>query len=411
MRALFALMCVLVVKSAWAEEPVSPATQALLGDVAKDGAQTPLGQELLSVAGQSMGTAEALSQATELAISPLLTLSVLSAWRYLTADAAGRAALPFFCQPWCWGVGFFILALVLFKEVVIARIPGAKKPLDVLQVAENKISGLLASPLAIGALAWALHRAMAGISQQQVAGIFYASAWAADGAASAPLPSWLSWTFAVVGASVVYGSVWLASHTIDVLILLSPFGLVDNALKVMRLGLLGAVALLSKYVPTVGLVVCLGLVLVALLTAGFSYRLMRFGISFSLGFLKTAPNPQVAGRVFAYSGPRLGLPVRTSGWLIRSGDEIVFRYRRAFVVPRQIAVPASVVLEKGLFHAVVLDSGGGMVARLTPSAQGHEAEVAALFGAAEVREAPARRALASIGAWLTGTVRGEPMQA
>jgi hypothetical protein len=330
---------------------------------------------------------------------------VLSAWRWLEAEPAVRPTLIFYAQPWFWGTASVLLLLILFKEVVIARVPGAKKPLDALQLVENKVSGLLASPVAVGALAWALHRVLERTPTSAVTGLFWGTAWAGEAGAAA-MPDTLAWTFALVGASAVYGSVWLASHTLNVLILLSPFGLVDNVLKLLRFGLLVTVALLSRWVPMVGALVCGVLALVALLTAGSSYRLMRFGASFVLGLLGGARRPQ--GRVFAFSAPSLGLPVRTAGWLSLRGAELVFRYRRAFVLPRTVVVTRGPLrVERGLLHPVLLDARGAMAFRLTPRVRGHEAEVAQVLGGLQVEQAPAVRGLQGLGRWLKSALVGD----
>lgn len=376
------------------------------GAVAAGDPGTPLGRELVSLSGDSLSLAQALSQATELAISPLLTLTVISAWRWFHTDANAREALTFYAQPWFWGPGFFLLFLVFFKEAFIARIPGAKKPLDALQLVENKVSGLVASPLAVGALAAALHRAMQGVDARQVSGLLISTAWAAgDSGGFAPLPEALTWTFAVVGALTVYGSVWMASHTLNVLILLSPFALVDNALKLLRVGLLISVSLLAHYVPALGAVVCGVLVLVALLMAGFSWRLLRFGWSFSTGLLRSPAD--LSTRVFAFSGSALPLPVRTAGWLVLENGTVLFKYRRAFVWPRVVTVATKLRVERGLLHPVLLDAQGRLAFRLTPRVRGREEEIATLLGGLVVEDLPVMRGLRGVGAWIKSALSGD----
>ncbi len=391
-------------------QPAAPApVDAAVQQAARDGARTPLGRDLLLFSDESQSLSHTLAQTTELAISPLLAFTALSAWKWLRADEAGRAALPFFAQPWCWGPALLLLLLILFKETVIARVPGAKKPLDLMQVLENKISGLLASPIAVGALAWAIHRALVGTSVDTLTGLVWSRAWAGEGAstASAGLSDATSWVFAVVGASAVYGSVWLASHTINVLILLSPFGLVDNALKLLRFGVLVVVALLGRWVPTLGAVVCGALVVLALLTSGFSFRLMRFGWSFAVGLLGRPHDVAREQRVFGFTGPGLGVPIRTAGWLALENGATVFRFRRAFVLPRRLTLAGPFRLERGVLHPVILDAQGRLAFRLTPAVRGQAAAVAKVLGGLSIEELPVLTGLASLGAWLRGALSGE----
>jgi hypothetical protein len=384
--------------------PVDTTVQQL----AHEGAHTPLGRDLLVFSDESQSLAHTFAQTTELAISPLLAFTALSAWKWLNADQAGRSALPFFAQPWCWGPALVLLLLIVFKETVIARIPGAKKPLDVLQVLENKLSGLLASPIAVGALAWGIHRALAATPPPALTSLVWSTAWAApSGSPAVALPDGVSWLFAVVGATVVYGSVWLASHTINVLILLSPFGLVDNALKLMRFGVLVMVALLGRWVPSLGAVVCGALVVLAVLTAGFSFRLMRFGWSFVVGLLGRPHDVSRERRVFAFTGPALAMPVRTAGWLSLENGEPVFRFRRGFVLPRVLRLEGPLRLERGVLHPVLLDVQGRLIFRLTPAVRGQEPAVASVLGDLPIEEQPVLKGLASFGAWLRGALSGE----
>lgn len=366
---------------------------------------TGLERELTTLSSDSMNVSQALTQTTELAISPLLSLTALSAWKWFQTEPSQRAQLAFYAQPWCWGPALLLLALIFFKETVIARIPGAKKPLDVLQLLENKVSGLIASPLAIGALATALHHAMQGVS---VSGLFISTAWAADSSPSfATLPDWLSWTFAIVGSTVVYGSVWLASHTINVLILLCPFAIIDNMLKLLRLSLLIGLALLARVAPVVGAIACGVLVLFAILTAGYSYRWMRFGWSFAAGFVRSRIAPTRESGVFAFAGAGIGLPVRTTGWLRHEASGLVFHYRRAFVMPRKVVVTATLRIERGLLHPVLLDEFGRVAFRLTPRGRGKEVDIANALGGLAVEDMAAVRGLKGLSSWFRAIFRDD----
>src|SRR5262249_31281220 len=90
--------------------------------------------------------AQALSTITGVAISPLLGVSAVGAWKYFKTPAERRGKLPWFAQPWFWGTGLFLVALVFLKDVIGTGMPPAlKKPFDVAEAFENKISALLAA--------------------------------------------------------------------------------------------------------------------------------------------------------------------------------------------------------------------------------------------------------------------------
>ena len=85
------LLCVLCfATAALAQDPI---VDTALKDLAAEGAKTPLGHELISLSGESLGVSQALSQTTELAISPLLPLTAMSAWRWFKTEPAARDAL------------------------------------------------------------------------------------------------------------------------------------------------------------------------------------------------------------------------------------------------------------------------------------------------------------------------------
>ena len=90
--------------------------------------------------------AQGITEITGVAISPLLGVSSVGAWQYFQADAAIRDELPWYCQPWAWGTGFAILAMIFFKDTLGAAAPGIlKKPFDMAELFENKASALVAS--------------------------------------------------------------------------------------------------------------------------------------------------------------------------------------------------------------------------------------------------------------------------
>src|SRR5206468_2866709 len=90
--------------------------------------------------------AEGISQITGVAISPLLGVSSVGAWRYYRTPEAKRHLLPWFCHPYVFGFGFAILGLCFLKDFFgTAAPPLIKKPFDMAELFENKLSALVAS--------------------------------------------------------------------------------------------------------------------------------------------------------------------------------------------------------------------------------------------------------------------------
>src|ERR1017187_7630045 len=91
--------------------------------------------------------ANAISVITGTAISPLLGVSAVGAWKYFHAQTPQQQArLPWFAQPWFWIPAFVLVAACFLKDTVGITAPRLlKKPLDVADAIEHKISGLIAT--------------------------------------------------------------------------------------------------------------------------------------------------------------------------------------------------------------------------------------------------------------------------
>jgi hypothetical protein len=326
--------------------------------------------------------ATAVSTVTGIAISPLLGTSAYGAYQWAAAkDSAARAALPWYAQVSFWLPAMLLVGICAAKDAFGAAVPpGLKKPLDVLETIENKFSGLVAAgavvPFAIGAMTKMIF-ADAGAAPP-------APEFAATGLATIHFAAfdltWLLNLLTVPFGVAVFVVVWLASHAINVLILLSPWGAIDAALKTARTGLLGLVTLSATIDPWVGAGLSLVVVLVAWWVSGWAFRLTVFGAVFSWDFVtrkknRFAPlendNPMFSGTGFP------GVPVRTYGRLVqRTKGGLEFVYRPWLVLaPRVVKVPVpreSLAVGEGLFFSDVQTERGETLFSLPPRYHGHE---------------------------------------
>ncbi|HVS53982.1 MAG TPA: hypothetical protein VHD62_16625 [Opitutaceae bacterium] len=353
--------------------------------------------------------ATAVSTATGIAISPLLGTSAYGAYRWATAkDDAARAALPWYAQVKFWLPALLIVAACAAKDTLGAALPpGAKKPLDVLETIENKISGLVAA----GAVVPATMDLFSKLLLEQT-GAHSAGAMVAGTGGLAMIPvaslhaSWLLDVLMVPFGVAIFAIVWMASHAINVLILLSPWGAIDAALKGARTGLLGLVVLTSAINPWLGALLSLVVIVVAYFVAGWAFRLTVFGTVFCWDFLtvrraRFAP-AENDNRMFA--GANLaGVPVRSYGRLVqRTQGGLEFVYRpwlvRAPRVAQVTAAPATLAVGRGLFFSTVTADGVGTLFLLPPRYRGHEEIVArAYLMGGGVRPAGLRKAWGAIG--------------
>src|SRR6185369_14670248 len=88
-----------------------------------------------------LAAAQAISTITGVAISPLLGVSGVGAYKWFKAPPEKRAGLAWYAQPWFWVPALLLVLLALIKDTFGTALPTAvKKPFDVAELIENKIS-------------------------------------------------------------------------------------------------------------------------------------------------------------------------------------------------------------------------------------------------------------------------------
>ena len=222
--------------------------------------------------------AEVVTLATGVPISPLLGVSGFGAYRWWTTPAPARPALPWYARPWYWGTGLALALLFAVNTTLGAMVPGLSKPMDFVEQYENQVSAVLASPVVL----FEVFRIVDSLPGFASAGeALPAGALAASGvAAVAALPVPLVWLAKLGTAALVllaFAVVFLAFHTIQVLIALSPSNLLDILLRLFRLSILSLTAMAASVHPYVGAAFGLLVLLAASLVAGWAFRLTVFG--------------------------------------------------------------------------------------------------------------------------------------
>ena len=328
----------------------------------------------------------AVATVTGIAISPLLGTGAYGAYMWARASTPEeKAALPWFAQVSFWLPAVLIVGLCAVKDSLGAALPpGFKKPLDVLETIENKASGLVAAGAVIPFTMDLFSKLLVSSAPQSP---LVPSGLAAIHVAAIDF-SWLLNLLTVPFGIAVFAFVWMASHAINVLILLSPWGAIDAALKGGRTALLGLVTLSSTLNPWISAVLSIAIILISWLVAGWAFRLTIFGSIFSWDFFtrrRRRFTPQPSGnRVF--SGGRLcasGVPARTYGtWFNEpQNGRWRFTYKPWLVMPeRTIDIPAGAPhVGKGLFISTLRETDSTILI-LPPRYRGHEDEVVRIYG-------------------------------
>lgn len=359
--------------------------------------------------------AEGVSQITGTAVSPLLGVSAVGAWKYVTTDAGERHRLPWYCHPWVWGSCFGVLGLCFLKDFLGAAAPPlVKKPLDFIELFEDKLSALVASTAFVPLVALAMAQVDAIPQAPEHAAV---ATTAQLGFATVPVIgvvdlAWLKVALYVPLAFIAFAVVWLSSHAINVLIAISPFGMVDAALKVVKLGVLGLITASAFVHPALGLLVCLMVIIPAFFVAGPAFRLMVFGNVFGFDLLlgRKAMAADLERGVLAFNASRVGsAPVRSYGRVTRDAEgKVTFRYRPWLVLPsREVVVDAQTHpdgLEKGLLcPSLTRDDITGRARTafiLLPRYRDCVERITECFGIAKVADSRLLRGLKAVRNWL-----------
>ncbi|HUL54121.1 MAG TPA: hypothetical protein VLT83_11995 [Opitutaceae bacterium] len=362
-----------------------------------------------AAAAPGVALAGTLSQITGVAISPLLGVSAVGAYTWYRTPAEKRASLPWYTKPAFWLTGLLAVGACACKDSLgTALPPGLKKPFDVAETLENKLSGAVAVgafvPFTLDSVVKMLGSGGTGVAGSPLAasGLAMIQVGAID----------LSWAGAVLMfplAAAIFVVVWITSHAINVLILLSPWGAVDAALKSFRLAVLSLLTITASINPAVGALLSAVIVVVAWLCAGWAFRLTCYGTIFCWDFftLRRLRFRPAANDNWLFAGSKLGqAPARTYGRLHRNDDGgLVFNYRPWLVLrPRRAEVPtAGLAVGRGAFYSTIVarrDEREATLFLLPPRYRGHEADLAHACNIRDVIDVGLRRAWA----WLKETL-------
>jgi MFS family permease len=329
--------------------------------------------------------AQNLSMITGVAISPLLGVSVVGAWQYGHAQTdADKARLSWYSDPWFFIPAFILVGLCFLKDSSGLVIPAAlKKPFDVIETVEHKISGLVATGAFVPLV---VHTFGAHLSTSASLGSM--------GFATASFGTYAYDAVMIPVSMVAFFIVFLASNAINILILISPFSTVDLALKSFRTAILASVTASAFMNPWIGAAWAAIIILISWFIAGWSFRLSHFGLVFIWDFLTLRRGrftPAKAGNNLFLSRKINKVPARTYGRLTRNDQgELVLTYRPWLVLPARTLVlpPGKYCVGEGAFfseiHHLEGDNSKALIL-LPPRYRSHEQELVAIYGLVDVR--------------------------
>jgi hypothetical protein len=338
-----------------------------------------------------VGIAKTLSTITGVAISPMLGVSAVGCWQYYHAETdEQKAKLPWFANPLFWVPGFLLVLACALKDAggVVAIPTVLKKPFDVAETIEHKISGLVATGAFVPIMVNIIHEANSTGGQPTIS-------MSALGFAAIDWHHVFYDVLMTPIAMIAFFIVFLASNAINILILLSPFSTVDAALKVFRTTILASVVVSAFANPWLGAAWALAILIFSYFIAGWSFRLSHFGLAFIWDFCtirRARFKPDAKVNWLFLSRKISKVPARTYGKLSRNEKgELELDYHPWLVLPRRtLILPAgNYEAGRGLFYSEILrvegDSAKTLIL-LPPRYRGHEEEIAKIYGFIGVRE-------------------------
>ncbi len=360
---------------------------------------------------QGSAAARALTEITGIAISPLLGVSVVGAYNYFTTPAEKKDSLPWYSNLKFWLPALLLVLVVAVKDTAGAILPpGLKKPLDVAETVESKVSGLVA----------------AGAVVPSIAAIFHSTVMTSSGAPDVTQAGILAVNFApllnilmIPLAVTMFVLVWLVGHVINVMILISPWGGFDAVLKGVRTALLGALTAIHYINPWVGALISLGIVVIAYFLAGWSFRMMVFGSVFTWDFFTVRRRrfkPAANGNWMFTARKFEKTPVRTYGKLVRTEDgKLTFQYRPWLVFQQKtVSLPEEkLAVGRGLFYPEIVtvkeDKTKSLLA-MPPRYKKHEEEISQIYGINDVRDTGMLKGIKAVWRWFTRNLFGRDSQ-
>lgn len=357
--------------------------------------------------------AQGISQITGTAISPLLGVSSVGAWRYYHTPETLRDDLPWFCHPGFWGFGFAILTLCFLKDLFgTVAPPLIKKPFDIAELFESKLSALVASAAFVPFIAAQMAQHFTTPTQAHLShspNVYCASIFPI---AAAGFDLRLLFIPLCILAFLV---VWMTGHAINVLIALCPFGFIDTLLKLVKTALLSSVVLSYIINPYLGAAVSIFIIFVAALLAPSAFRLTVFGTLFAADTILPWRARRLATPTEAHAfvaRKTAGVPARTYGRITRATDgSIGFSFRPWLILPRRtIQISAgALAISKGLYFPSLLHSPEPSIAftriiLFLPRYRGHELAIAEHFAITDIRDSALNKGYRAVRTWLAETL-------
>ncbi|EAQ80020.1 hypothetical protein [Blastopirellula marina] len=300
---------------------------------------------------------------TATGLSPLMVLSVTGPIVYFTTSAPDRGELFFFYQPWFWIITGICSLIVILKDTILTFASYLKSPLDVLGSLFNFVGFLFGFRLIIYLLGADLGN---------------------DPSLAEKFLTYLT----IVVMLGFYAAIWIFGNLVEVIILLSPFPLVDTTLRFSRIAIVVVMYVLCWIHPLLGLMFALPILIIAALTLNRSLQALKLSARIGWDLVawrryRLSPAAESLTAFTVISLPRT--PWFTLGQLVKKENGWHFRYRRFLIGPRvdNLVDLTNLQIVKGTLSSLAVqkqDERSRLLLRFPPGYRGQEETLAQILG-------------------------------
>ena len=308
-------------------------------------AEGGLAQELMAIEGQSerevkevLAVSEAFARITGTAVSPALGLGLLGVYDHIQGEE------HWYVTPFIYVPLLLLVALEFVKNTFgMAVFPGPlRKPLDGAFQLVGYLNANLGLVMSMG-IAYEAFQPQVLVALNMLSESLVSSAYASEGLPVAAVgTSFVGFLAALCGA-FIYFSIWLISHTFELMVFLCPFSSIDVILKSTQQIFTGVVLLLSILFPPLAVIICAIYFLFCLLMFGYCLRFSIFGTTMLWHFLFQRGKGQVdlTEGLPCFAAKLKGVKNNTRGLLIHQDGQYRFQYKEKFIFERSVPVDLS----------------------------------------------------------------------
>ena len=301
-----------------------------------------LSQNLLEIEAQSqsemvevLAISEAFARITGTAVSPALGLALLGGWDHF------QGAEHWYVTPYLYVPLLLLVFLEWIKNTFgMAVFPGPiRKPLDAAFQLVGYLNANLGLVMSMG-IAYEVFQPQVAMALQFSSEFFLSTAHAADPATTVALGGGLVGILAALCGAVIFLSIWLISHTFELMVFLCPFTSIDMLLKAAQQSFTALIIALAIVFPPAAVVICLLYWIFCLLMFSTCLRFSIFGVTMLWHFLFQRGQGRVnePEEIVCFASHISGVKNNTRGTLSKQDGKFIFKYKRAFLYEQSAVI-------------------------------------------------------------------------